>query len=139
MFYHRPCKYDTGVSSLSVGGTRVTDGIHKANALNNQYLCTRENTSTIPVISGPSFPDMDDIQIDVNGVAQLLFNLDPQKATGPDRIPTRFLKMFAMELAPCLTLLYQSPLNQGIVPADWKRAFVVPVYKKGNRSLSENH
>jgi len=35
---------------------------------------------------------MDDIQIDVNGVAQLLHNLGPQNATGPDNIPTRFLQ-----------------------------------------------
>jgi len=39
---------------------------------------TRENVSTIPDLSSSSFPDMDDIQINVNGVAQLLRNLDPQ-------------------------------------------------------------
>ena len=65
----------------------------------------------------------------------MLMVLDPQKATGPDRIPTRYLKMFAMEIAPCLTLLYLASLNQGIVPDDWKKAFVVPVYKKGDCSL----
>ena len=134
-------KDNTGVTSLSVGGTTVTDDTSKANALNNQFasVFTRENVSTVPVISGVSFPDMDDIQIDVNGVAQLLSSLDPQKATGPDKIPTRFLKLFSMELAPCLTLLYQASLNQGIVPADWKKAFVVPVYKKGDRTLPENY
>jgi len=79
---------------------------------------------------------MDDIQIDVNGVAQLL---DPQKAVGPDNIPTRFLKMFAMELALCLTLLYQASLKQGIVSLDWKKAFVVPIYKKGDCSSPENY
>ena len=113
-------KDNTGVTSLSVGGTTVTDDTNKANALNNLFasVFTRENVSTIPLISGLSFSDMDNIQIDVNGVAQLLFNLDPQKATGPDKIPTRFLKMFAMEIAPCLTLLYQASLNQGMVPDD---------------------
>ena len=47
--------------------------------------------------------------------------------------------MFAMEIAPCLTLLYQALLNQGMVPDDWKKAFVVLVYKKGDRSLPENY
>ena len=47
--------------------------------------------------------------------------------------------MFAIELAPCLTLLYQASLNQGIVSVDRKKAFVVPVYKKGDRSLSVNY
>ena len=78
-----------------------------------------------------SFPDMDNIQIDINGGAQLLCNLDPQK-----EFPQGL--MLAMELAPCLTLLYQASSNQGIVPLDWKKAFVVPVYKKGDRSLPEN-
>ena len=73
---------------------------------------------------------MNDIQTDVNGVAQLLSNLDPLKATGPDRIPTRFLKMFAMEIAPCFTLLYQASLNQGIMPDNWKKVFVVPVTRR---------
>jgi len=82
---------------------------------------------------------MDDVQIDAYGVAQLLHNLDPQKATGPDNIPTRFLKMFAMELAPCLTLFYQASLEQGIVPLNWKKAFVVPIYKKGDCSSPENY
>ena len=88
--------------------------------MNNQFttVFTIENASTIPGVSGPSFPDMDNIEIDVNGVARLLSNLDPHKATRPDRIPTRFLKMFAVEIAPCLTLLYQASLNQGIVPDD---------------------
>jgi len=61
---------------------------------------------------------------------QLLCNLDPQKATGPDRIPTRFFKMFAMELAPCLMLLYRASLDQGTVPLDWKKAFVVPTIRR---------
>jgi len=91
---------------------------------------TRENVSTIPDLSSSSFPDMDDIQINVNGVAQLLCNLDPQKATGPDNIPTRFLKMFAMELAPCLTLLYQASLEQGIVPLDWKKPLLFPFTRR---------
>ena len=47
--------------------------------------------------------------------------------------------MFAVEIAPCLTLLYQASLNQGIIPDDWKRASVVPVYKKRDRSLPENY
>ena len=47
--------------------------------------------------------------------------------------------MFAVELAPCLMLLYQASLDQGIVPLDWKKAFVVPIYKKGDRLLPENY
>ena len=38
-------------------------------------------------------------------------NLNSQKAGGPDYIPTRLLKEFALELAPSLTLLFQASLE----------------------------
>jgi len=69
-------------------------------------------------------------------VSQLLSNLDPQKAGGPDYIPTKFLKEFSTQLAPCLTIIFQASLEQGIVPIDWRKAFVVPIYKKGQLLLS---
>ena len=74
----RGCHKDnTGVPPLSAGDTIVTNDLEKANALNNQFttVFTIENASTIPGVSGPSFPDMDNIEIDVNGVARLLSNL----------------------------------------------------------------
>ena len=42
------------------------------------------------------------------------------------------------QYAPCLTLLYQALLDQGIVPLDWKKAFAGLIYKKGDHSLPEN-
>ena len=49
-----------------------------------------------------------------------------------------FIQLVA-ELAPSLTLLYQASINQGRVPNEWKEAKVVPVYKKGGRSLVSNY
>jgi len=74
--YH---KDKIGVPSLSVRSTSVTDGFSKANTLNNQFasVFTREDISTIPSVSCPLYPDMDNIEIEVNGVANLLTNLDP--------------------------------------------------------------
>ena len=77
---------------------------------------------------------MDGIEITTEGIRRLLSNLNPYKASGPDKIPTRFFKEFATEIAPCLTILFQASLNQGIIPDDWKKAFVVPIFKKGDRS-----
>jgi len=57
----------------------------------------------------------------------------------PDNIPTRFLKEFSTQLAPCLTTIFQASLEQGIVPIYWRKAFVVPIYKKGDRSYPANY
>ena len=38
-----------------------------------------------------------------------------------------------------LTLLYQASLKQHQVPSDWKQAFVVPVFMKGNHTRPTNY
>ena len=136
------CRRDNaGITSLLVEGNTITEDVDKANALNSQFksVFTVEDTSVMPKVTGQSFPGMDSIEINVEGVNQLLSNLDPQKAGGPDNIPTRFLKEFSIELAPCLTIIFQASLEQGIVPNDWRKAFVVPIYKKGDRSSPANY
>ena len=77
--------------------------------------------------------------MDVNGVRKLLRSLKVKKSCGPDNIGPRILKELADELAPCLTLLFQSSLNSGIVPADWRIAHVSPIFKKGERYSAENY
>ena len=69
------------------------------------------NISVIPNLSGTAYPIMRPINVAVEGVASLLANLDPSKASGPDGIPARFLKDMANDLAPSLTLIYQASLT----------------------------
>ena len=38
-----------------------------------------------------------------------------------------------------LSHIYQASLNQGRVPADWKHAWVIPVFKKGARNSPSNY
>ena len=45
------------------------------------------------------------ITVSYEGVLRLLSQLHPQKATGPDEIPSRFLKELACDLTPMLTLI----------------------------------
>ena len=73
------------------------------------------------------------------GVRKLLDAIKPHKATGPDVIPARLLKDYAAEIAPLLMLIYQASLDQGTVPVDWKHAWVIPVYKKGDRGSPSNY
>ena len=95
---------------------------------------------------GPSpYSDMNNITVSACGVHKLLSNLKIHKATGPDNIPARLLKELAAELTPVFTLFYQTSLDQGKVPNDWKEANVVPIFKKwreiilGTRGQSPLH
>ena len=38
-----------------------------------------------------------------------------------------------------LSDIYQASLNQGRIPADWKHAWVIPVYKKGAKTSPSNY
>ena len=64
----------------------------------------------------------------------LLVNLNPHKAAGPDSIPTRLFKETTQQMAPLLTFIFQALLDQGKLPSDWKSANVTPIHKKGKRT-----
>ena len=104
----------SGIPPLSSNGKVITDDLAKVNIINDQFasIFTREDTSQIPVMNGNSYPDLPPIAVSCEGVFRLLSNLHPQKAAGPDEIPSRFLKEFASYLAPMLTLTFQASLVQ---------------------------
>ena len=66
-------------------------------------------------------------------------NININKATGPDDIPGHLLKICALELHEVFTILFQSSLDQGTIPNDWKSAQIFPLFKKGDKSSAENY
>ena len=132
--------------SSTVGPLRNNEGILQSNSatqatlLNNQFASVfmDEDTTDMPDLTHTPFPDMDTIVIHENGVAKMLRNNKPHKATGPE-IPARLLKEAADQLAPILTLIFQASYNQGTVPTAWRQADVVPVFKKGDPATPSNY
>ena len=78
------------------------------------------------------------IQVHKDGVLKLLTDLKPHKASGPDGIPTRILILAADQLAPVLTIVFQSSLYDGELPTEWKVASNSTIYKKGDRCSAAN-
>jgi len=90
-------------------------------------------------MNGSPLPDVSPITIHHEGAAQLLLNIQPNKASGPDNLPARFLKEVANQIAPVLSVVFQASLDQGCLPDIWKTAAVVPIYKKGSRTNPSNY
>ena len=82
---------------------------------------------------------MNDIGIHVNGVENLLKNINPHKAKGPDEIHGRVLKECRTNIAPILAIILEKSLTSGSFPSDWKHANVCPVYKKGDKHEPKNY
>ena len=50
-----------------------------------------------------------------------------------------FILLFADLLCVPLAIIFNRSLHEGVVPSDWKRANVSPIFKKGVRSLLGNY
>ena len=70
-------------------------------------------------------------KINVDTVNNLLKTTNANKATGPDNIPGRLLKIASDILSPSLTEIFNKSLSTGSYPDDWKMAKVMPIYKHG--------
>ena len=82
---------------------------------------------------------MSHITTHTSGVETLLRNPNSHKATGPDAIPEHLLCELFAEVAPALTFVFQMSLDTDQIPNDWCRAYIVPVYKRGDKFSAESH
>jgi len=124
------------------GGIIHNDAKIKANLLNDQFISviSRESeNSPAAHLEGNPYPDISPITFRNKGILKLLKNLLTHKATGPDGIPTHLLKVTAEESATALQLIYQASVEQETVPLDWKKADIIPVFKKGDRANPSNY
>ena len=136
------------MAPLKVDGKLVTDAESQAEALNNQF---KSAFSEGRVYTDEEFaakccmPEtqvnstLTSLNITANGIKKILLGLNPHKAPGPDHISPKVLKALANEIAPILTLIYQSSLNSGYVPQDWRNANVAPIFKKGQQYDPANY
>ena len=98
-------------------------------------MTQRHHSQTLDVVN----IRVEDIAVSCKGVVKLLKNLKLHKAAGPDDIPLMLLKEAADKIAPSSTLLFQASLNQGNNPSTWRKALVVPIFKKGSKSDASNY
>jgi hypothetical protein len=82
---------------LKTGATLAcfqSDGICPGICLNQQFasIFTEEDMDNLPELGISSTPEMNKITINTDGAQNLLQHLKPNKATGPDDIPAKFLK-----------------------------------------------
>ena len=61
------------------------------------------------------------------------------KSSGPENLHPYVLKATSMEILPILTHLFQQSLNSGMLPAQWKHAYIIPIHIKGDRMDPKNY
>ena len=101
-------KDQCNISPIHCNDITITDSQGKSNILNEYFtsIFTQEDLSSVPELNDSPFPEILPISVSVDGVANLLQNLNPHKASGPDGIPAYLLKECSNEIAPILTLIF---------------------------------
>ena len=96
-------------------------------------------SDTTPDSLQDSATNMPEINISENGLMKLLQNLKPGKAAGPDKLKPLLLRELREDIAPIIQIIFDRSLKTGKLPADWMKANVMPVFKKGDKSLAANY
>ena len=123
-------------------GELATEGEEMAEELNKYFssVFTREDTANVPV--PPPMRTRSRLTksfVTTQKVRRKIRQLKPHSAAGPDGIALKLLQQCEDELAPVLAMLYRKLLNSEQVPAEWKTASVIPIFKKGKKTAAENY
>ncbi|CAM4661735.1 unnamed protein product [Lepidochelys kempii] len=77
--------------------------------------------------------------VEIEVVRDYLEKLDVHKSMGPDELHPRVLKELAAVIAEPLAIIFENSWRTGEVPDDWKKANVVPIFKKGKKEDPGNY
>ena len=126
----------TGISTITVNGTVISNSISKAELLNQhfKYVFTIEETNNLTDKEISPYPAISNVEIMVPGIYNLLLNCNRHKSSCSDNVHNYVLWETAADIAPLLTHLFQQSLSTGILSNDWKKALVNPIFKKGEKS-----
>ena len=80
-----------------------------------------------------------DIDFNEQDILDAIKAMDRYSAPGPDKFPVLILKECGLTLAPVITQLWRSSLDSGEIAAKFKSQSVIPLFKKGRRSLAVNY
>ena len=81
----------------------------------------------------------DTIRTSPKEVYDVLSKLKVGKAPEIDGIPADVLRLCASGISSSLAAMFNVSFDTGTFPADWKKAVVIPVPKKGAREMPGNY
>ena len=93
----------------------------------------------LPTCPSYNIDNLNHFHATFDAIHRTLLALNVHKACGPDGLSARILHECADEFAVPLTKICALSFRQGKFPTNWKRANVVPVFKKEDRKDPANY
>ena len=103
------------------------------------YFCSVFRVPTRRRLPLPASNALTFEEVTATEVQTALKSLNPWKSTGPDGIHPAVLIPLGPLLTDTLVQVFNNSLATCCLPADWKSATVVPIYKSGDRTVPRNY
>ena len=97
------------------------------------------NSCVLPAFSFLTAERIDHITIENDDIISLIPQINPNKATGSDRISGRMLLLCDESVILPLQIIFRNILSTSIYPHTWNLANVTPIFKKGDKQLIKNY
>ena len=82
---------------------------------------------------------MEDFAITKSHILNSVLNIKDKISRTPENIPAYFIKRTISSILIPLLHIFNLTLRSGVVPLQWKKAIIIPIYKKGDRNKPKNH
>ena len=112
----------------------------------NEYFSsvfTREDISALPVLQtkfeGTESDYLEQLIVTPKMIAKKIRDIKDNKSPGAGGIPPKLPLEIVEQISIPLATVFNLSLEEGIVPLEWKEANIIPLFKKGSRSKSENY
>ncbi|CAM5116510.1 unnamed protein product, partial [Natator depressus] len=100
---------------------------------------TNKVRSQTTALGSTAWGEGDQPSVEKEVVRDYLEKLDEHKSMGPDALHPRVLKELVDVIAEPLAIIFENSWRSGKVPDDWKKANVVPIFKKGKEEDQGNY
>ena len=129
------------MSYLIDGDQKIGDDRAKAELLNQTFAAkfTDPNVCVFPPAPDHMLDRLCAFHVSEDIVRETLRSVDRFKACGPDNVSGRVVRECADELAVPIAKLCRLSFEQGVFPKQWKCANVVPIHKKGSKTMAVNY
>jgi hypothetical protein len=132
------------IPPLEHNGRICLDSVSKANLLNNTFseVFLKDQDPTLPNLhqTAPITTPSILTYISPQNISTAISHLKNSVSQTPDSVPSHYVRNTSSQLVIPLTILFNHSIRTGQIPELWKRAIVVPIYKKkGRMNDSKNY
>ena len=123
-------------------GNLNSDPEIKANLLQKQYIkvfSKPENAKPENEYPDKCDSEISDVTITIEDVKEAIKEIPTNAAPGPDKLPAIVLKECADEIAEAIVMIWTKSLETSEIPDIMKLQTIIPLFKKGRKSLPENY